>query len=830
MALMKQDICATVQLDADAEKRDFRLDTSADATRHHLSILTNMYTRPELAVVRETLQNAFDADPSKKVRVTLPDEFTYEFSVKDDGCGMTAEELDRNVGTAGLSTKTGKANQAGEFGIGTLCPMTYTDSFAITSWKDGLKATMTAFKKDDGSLGYTVSPSTPSKNSSGTLVTVPVHRSRADIEKFEEALDAFRFSPKLAARINVPGRGFSAHPQLNRREVKVGDHTVSFWSVAEQSPLFGQVVILVNDIPVAANLDRFPALKEFSETMFTDGGSSDTTLVIAFPAEAGIAVPPNRETVAVTRINTALIANACAKYLETLTASLEAGLPTPDCGPAAKAVWQKLALQAGGRLESAKAAADARLQKLLEPAGLFASLTIQQRYGHLKPQPVTDINYLLADERPGLLTWITEWNRGVREPKARVELLSQPSRWSDLPRWKQAKNERAGVLPCTTKLSRIVVWPSAKDDWANAYLRKLVVAWLYDIASAPGAPDLWTHQLLLVGTAPDPDSALAKSGIEVVDFEDWQKNHVLADDNPFVKKAADRVIDRTAKARRQFGPLGWTNQEELPKAGFAYARLMRGRLDPDQFQKAYTPDVWGYGDGSVQLTSWLRWFEASGAAPAVTVTCLTDGDADGIKRRHIHMEEVLTSHMDEFAAGLDGDEADWFPRAWFAAALEEKAPKLLVFLRSLDASGYAKNDPDFEPVLAATRPPPSTKMARMLAACRAELKDETDISWRFRGFTECQDLDPIEKPDGLFHGKSFYGIPCATLAQAAFALKRLSLRDDPLAVWFRVVWYAHMLKEGATLIGQVNWFLPLPDADLAGPSSTAMAIPHALAK
>ena len=161
MALMKQDVCAPAQTNADTPKKSFTLQTDAEATKRHLSILVNMYTRPELAVVREVLQNAFDATPSgKHVLVTLPDEYTYEFSVKDPGCGMTADGMDLKIGTAGLSDKSGDAKKAGEFGIGSLCPLTYTDAFSITSWRDGHKATLTAFKQDDGSLGFTVSKPT----------------------------------------------------------------------------------------------------------------------------------------------------------------------------------------------------------------------------------------------------------------------------------------------------------------------------------------------------------------------------------------------------------------------------------------------------------------------------------------------------------------------------------------------------------------------------------------------------------------------------------------------------------------------------------------------
>ena len=826
MAYMKQDVCAPAQTNAGTPQKSFTLKTDAEATKRHLSILVNMYTRPELAVVRETMQNAFDASPDGQVVATLPDEFTYEFSVKDTGRGMTEEELDTNIGVAGMSDKSGDATKAGEFGIGSLCPLTYTDAFSITSWKNGRKATLTAFKQDDGSLGYNVSKSTESKNPPGTLVTVPVHRNPSDLAKFKEALDSFRFSPKLAKRIKLAHGTFGAYACENRRDVAVGSHVVSFWSVAERSELFGQVVILVNDIPVAANLDRFPALKDFSESVF-EAGDSGRTLVISFPAEAGIAVPPNRETVAVTRINTALISNACAKYLDQLTKDLETGVPTTDCAPAAKAMWQKLALQLGRKPQDCKKEADKALGAILEPHGLFAVLSVGNSYGVYRSrlgELSVGICHLFAKERPALLSWESRYVKGRYQDFPTVRLLAHPTSHSDDARWKSKgiTESPAGVLPCSTKLTKIVVWPAAKDEWSAAINRKLVAAWLYEMGGK-------SETILLVGEPLDPSTILAKSGIEVVDFEQWKTDHKMSDDNPFAAQTEKGTVERSAKPRRQFSAAGWSNQAELPKAGFPYVSCMRGYMATGQFEKAFLINVWNFSDGCDSLPGWLDWFETSGISEApMTVTCLTDGEIANLKRKHIKMDTLLSERMKLFMADLDEDEKDWFPRAWFAAALEQTAPELLKFLRSLDSSGYVKADPDFEPILAASRPPPSSRMVRVLEACKSHIAKESDLSWRFRGFTECQDLAPLDS--GAYKDAKFYGISCAVLAQAAYALKRLSLRSDPMAVWFRIVWFAHALKGKATLIGQVNWFLPLPDTDLNGKEATIMAVPDALAK
>ena len=832
MAYMQTGPAAPVQTNLDPEsQKAFSLDQSENASKHLISILTNMYTRPVLAVVRETIQNALDAgalasSSNKQIKVTLPDEFTFEFTVRDYAGGMTAEELDKNIGTAGLSTKTGNAAQAGEFGIGTLAAMAYADAFTITSWKNGLKSTLSAYKKDDGSLGYSVSKPVASKNPPGTLVTVPVHHNTEDIEQFRQAYETFKFSPEIAERLDL-----EPHSRHDPRIVTVGRHEVQFWTAPAASPLFDHVVVLVNNIPVAANLARFPALKDFSETMFQTG--SGTTLVIAFPAEAGIAVPPNRETIAVTRVNTALITNACTKYMETLTKDLEHGTPTIASGPAIRAYWLKEALKLGKKDPSetaVKEPVEEFLADKLTPYGLFAELEKHYRYHYGAPASATEVKmYFLfngAPARPGVLSCTTRWNRGDYRWNCDLTSLEHPRRYSEAKKWRQSSSgaERPfSILPVTTKITQVIVCKEAEASLAAFLLRKDVDAWMYEIKTAHVPED---GAALLVTEAPAAESAFMQyHNPEVIDFLEFQKTHELSESNPFLTQKTERAA-RTARKRRQFTSEGWSEQDTLPRAGFPYVVCMRGDIAKNQFQKAYSPN-WVYRDGGKELTSWLRWFEAAGVCKKPhTVTCLTEGEASGnLKRARVKLDDELTLNLQEFWAELDEDERDWLPRAWFAAALEHNAPRLLAFLRSLDASEHVAGDPDFEPVLAATRPPPSGPMRRVLRACIAELKEESDISWRFRGFTECQDLVPLEEPP--FKDGTFYGLSIKELAAPAAALKRLSERSDPMAVWFRVVWYAHLIKEEATLIGQVSWFLPMPESDM---KTAAMAIPNALAK
>lgn len=151
-----------------------------------IDVLTNLYSNPELAVLREYTSNGLDshtaAGQTRPVELTMP---TYEnptFVVKDYGLGMSRQELDEIYSRYGASTKRDSNTQIGGFGLGAKSALTITSTFTITSIKDGEKNVVVVAKDDDGvgSLNFLITEETDEPN--GVEVAIPVR----NVTKFNE--------------------------------------------------------------------------------------------------------------------------------------------------------------------------------------------------------------------------------------------------------------------------------------------------------------------------------------------------------------------------------------------------------------------------------------------------------------------------------------------------------------------------------------------------------------------------------------------------------------------------------------------------------------------
>jgi hypothetical protein len=108
---------------------------SDDATL--MNVLSKaLYTDPQLAVIRETLCNAWDAHieagcTDKPFSITLDDE---ELVVRDFGFGIPFDLIGPIYGTYGASTKRSNTAVTGGFGLGCKSPFALVDNFEVTSW------------------------------------------------------------------------------------------------------------------------------------------------------------------------------------------------------------------------------------------------------------------------------------------------------------------------------------------------------------------------------------------------------------------------------------------------------------------------------------------------------------------------------------------------------------------------------------------------------------------------------------------------------------------------------------------------------------------------
>ena len=118
---------------------------------HIMGVLRNqLYSDKVLAVVREYTCNAVDANVEagrgdSPITVTLPNRMNPYFKVRDDGLGLTKEDISDIYAFYGESTKRNSNDQIGMLGIGSKAAFAYGDNFVINSYVDGRKVMYNAY-------------------------------------------------------------------------------------------------------------------------------------------------------------------------------------------------------------------------------------------------------------------------------------------------------------------------------------------------------------------------------------------------------------------------------------------------------------------------------------------------------------------------------------------------------------------------------------------------------------------------------------------------------------------------------------------------------------
>ncbi len=176
-------------------------------------MINSIYTHKEI-FLRELISNASDALDKLYFRSLTdssvgiaPDDFEIRLEIDkdartlkiiDNGCGMTEDELDSNLGTIAksgsfdfkkLNEKQDNVDIIGQFGVGFYSAFMVSDKVTVESKAYGAEQ---AYRwQSEGASGYTIEPC--DKETVGTVVTLHIKEKTED-ENYDEYLDQYRIS------------------------------------------------------------------------------------------------------------------------------------------------------------------------------------------------------------------------------------------------------------------------------------------------------------------------------------------------------------------------------------------------------------------------------------------------------------------------------------------------------------------------------------------------------------------------------------------------------------------------------------------------------------
>ena len=219
-------------------KKQFRTES-----KRILDLMVNsIYTNKEI-FLRELISNASDAIDKLYFRSLTDqsvgmnrsdfaidlaiDKDARTLTVSDNGIGMTAEELEKNLGTIAHSgsldfTKNNELSEEidiiGQFGVGFYSAFMVADRISVTSRAFG--ADSANRWESEGGDGYTVSPA--EKETAGTEIVLHL-KENTEHDKFDEFLDPWRVSSivkRYSDYIRYPIRMEMEHQQRKETEEK----------------------------------------------------------------------------------------------------------------------------------------------------------------------------------------------------------------------------------------------------------------------------------------------------------------------------------------------------------------------------------------------------------------------------------------------------------------------------------------------------------------------------------------------------------------------------------------------------------------------------------
>lgn len=197
----EDDHATSIVLGGTEDEISFGVSSSAE----FIQVLSStLYSNQILAVVRETICNAWDAHIEAGI-TDRPIEITLEnnqFIVRDFGGGIAHRDIGPIYAVYGASTKKNSKDSTGGFGLGCKSPFAYTDSFGVESMHEGKKHIYRMNKSSVETNGLPSVSTILSMDTEDSGLKVSIDIKPVDMDTFEREINYVVFTGDIKARLN----------------------------------------------------------------------------------------------------------------------------------------------------------------------------------------------------------------------------------------------------------------------------------------------------------------------------------------------------------------------------------------------------------------------------------------------------------------------------------------------------------------------------------------------------------------------------------------------------------------------------------------------------
>ena len=197
-----------------APVHEHEMSIGPEVTSMIIQQLTDLYTDPIEAMVRETVSNAIDAtvrarnlgQDASDVEIVRPTRLSPVLSIIDHGTGMTQDELEKYFSDYGNSTKLNDFTAVGSKGLGAKAMLAYTPVANIITVKDGVRVVAQMERGEHRNVLKTLSVD-DTTGTNGTTISVTIRP--VDIDAVNNVISRCAKYASESTPIIINGRAHS---------------------------------------------------------------------------------------------------------------------------------------------------------------------------------------------------------------------------------------------------------------------------------------------------------------------------------------------------------------------------------------------------------------------------------------------------------------------------------------------------------------------------------------------------------------------------------------------------------------------------------------------